>query len=113
LATMAAMIFSIVGQLTIANWASLSYPKKIQFGKMQGQRNSGMSVLIVFVAQILFTGVSSIILFSGRWTGNRWLPAEIFAVLAAAALSGYISSLDAFMELAERKKETLIDALCR
>jgi hypothetical protein len=36
--------FSVVGQLTIANWASLSYPRKIEFGKMQGQRNSGMSV---------------------------------------------------------------------
>jgi ABC-2 type transport system permease protein len=112
-ATMAAVVFSIVGQLTIANWASLSYPRKIEFGKMQGQRNSGMSVLILLGMQILFGGVGGAILFSGRWTGNPWLPAEIFAVLAAAALGGYVSSLDSFTQLAEEKKEILIDALCR
>lgn len=112
-ATMAAVVFSIVGQLTIANWASLSYPRKIEFGKMQGQRNSGMSVLILLGMQILFGGVGGLILFSGRWTGNPWLPAEIFAVLAAAAVGGYVSSLDSFTQLAEKKKEILIDALCR
>ena len=112
-ATMAAVVFSIVGQLTIANWASLSYPRKIEFGKMQGQRNSGMSVLILLGMQILFGGVGGVILFSGRWTGNPWLPAEIFAVLAAAAVGGYVSSLDFFTQLAEEKKEILIDALCR
>jgi ABC-2 type transport system permease protein len=112
-ATMAAVVFSIVGQLTIANWASLSYPRKIEFGKMQGQRNSGMSVLILLGMQILFGGVGGVILFTGRWTGNPWLPAEIFAVLAAAAVGGYVSSLDFFTQLAEEKKEILIDALCR
>ena len=112
-ATLAAVVFSIVGQLTIANWASLSYPRKIEFGKMQGQRNSGMSVLILLGMQILFGGVGGVILFSGRWTENPWLPAEIFAVLAAAAVGGYVSSLDSFTQLAEKKKEILIDALCR
>lgn len=111
-ATLAAVAFSIMGQLSLANWASLSYPKRVQFGKM-GQRNSGMSVLVVFGAQLLFSGVSAIILFSGRWTGNRWLPAEIFAVFAAAATAGYLSGLDACVALAERKKETLLEALCR
>jgi ABC-2 type transport system permease protein len=113
LATLAAIIFSIVGQLTIANWASLCYPRKIEFGKMQGQRNSGMSVLILLVMQILFGCVSGLVLFSGRLTGNRWLPAEIFTVFAAAAVGGYFSSLEAFTQLAEKKKEILIDALCR
>jgi ABC-2 type transport system permease protein len=112
-ATLAAIVFSIIGQLTVANWASLSYPRKIEFGKMQGQRNSGMSVLILLGMQILFGGVSTLVLFSGRWTGNLWLPAEIFAVLAAVALGGYFSSLHSYTQLAEKKKEILIDALCR
>jgi hypothetical protein len=34
-------------------------------------------------------------------------------VLAAAALGGYFSSLDSYTLLAEKKKEILIDALCR
>jgi ABC-2 type transport system permease protein len=113
LATMAAIVFSIVGQLSIANWASLSYPRRIEFGKMQGQRNSGMSVLILLGMQIGFGGVGGLVLFSGRLTGNAWLPLEIFAVLAAAALGGYFASLDSYTRLAEKKKEILIDALCR
>jgi ABC-2 type transport system permease protein len=113
LATFAAMLFSVLGQLTIANWASLSFPKKMEFGKMQGQRNSGMSVFIMFGVQLLLAGIGSAILFSGSWTGNRWLPAEIFAALGVAALGGYFAALDAFSSLAERKKEVLIETLCR
>ncbi len=113
LATLAGIVFSVAGQLTVANWSSLNFPRKMEFGKMQGQRNSGMSVFVLFGVQILFGGVSALILFSGRWTGNPWLPSEVFAVLAAAVLGGYFASLNAFTELAERKKEVLIDALCR
>jgi len=112
-ATLAAMIFSVVGQLTIANWSSISFPKKMEFGKMQGQRNSGMSVFLMFGVQMVTGGISALILFSGRWTGSTWLPAQVFAVLAVAAIGGYFASLDALTELAEKKKEVLIDALCR
>jgi hypothetical protein len=112
-ATLAAMIFSVVGQLTIANWSSISFPKKMEFGKMQGQRNSGMSVFLMFGVQIVMGGISALILFSGRWTGSMWLPAQVFTVLAMAAIGGYFASLDALTELAERKKEVLIEALCR
>jgi ABC-2 type transport system permease protein len=112
-ASLAGIVFSILGQLTIANWSSLSFPRKIEFGKMQGQRNSGMSVLVLFAVQLVFGGASAAILFSGRWTGNPWLPAQVFSVLAVAALGGYFSALDSFSNLAEAKKETLIDSLCR
>jgi hypothetical protein len=70
LATLAAMIFTIVGQLTVANWSSLSFPRKLEFGQMRGQRQSGMAVLVAFGSQILLGGISAVILFSGRWTGN-------------------------------------------
>jgi len=113
LATIAAIIFTVVGQLTIANWSSLNFPRKLEFGQMRGQRQSGMAVLVAFGSQILMGGISALILFSGRWTGNPWFPAEAFAFLAAAALGGYFASLDALTHLAEKKKETLIEALCR
>jgi hypothetical protein len=80
---------------------------------MRGQRQSGMAVLIAFAAQIVFGGISALLFFAGRWTGNPWLPTEAFIFLAAAALGGYISSLDALTALAETKKESLIEALCR
>jgi len=49
----------------------------------------------------------------GRWMGSPWLPAVVFAALTAAALGGYVSSLDALARLAEKKKELLIETLCR
>jgi hypothetical protein len=113
LATLAAIIFNVAGQLTIANWSSLSFPRKLNFGQMRGQRQSGMAVLVSFGTQILLGGISAPILFMSRWTGDKWLPAEVFTFLAAAAIAGYASSLDPLAGLAEKKKETLIDALSR
>jgi hypothetical protein len=112
-ATCAAIVFTIAGQLTIANWSSLHFPRKMEFGQMRGQRQSGMAVLVAFGSQILMGGISAAILFTGNLTGSRWLPAEAFAFLAAAAVGGYFASLDALSHLAEKKKEVLIEALCR
>jgi ABC-2 type transport system permease protein len=111
-ATLAAIVFTVVGQLTIANWSSLSFPRKLEFGKM-GRNQSGMAVLVAFGTQIVLGGCSAVIFLMGRWTEEVWLPAEAFAVLAAAAVGGYVASLDALTLLAEKKKETLIEALCR
>jgi len=112
-ATCAAIIFTIVGQLTVANWSSITFPRKMEFGQMRGQRQSGMAVLVAFASQILMGGISAVILFTGNWTGNLWLPAEAFTFLAAAAVGGYVASLDALSMLAEKRKEVLIEALCR
>jgi hypothetical protein len=112
-ATVAAIIFTVVGQLSIANWSSLSFPRKLAFGQLHGQRQSGMAVLVAFGAQILLFGISSLVLALGRWTDDVWLPAEAFALLAAAAVGGYAASLDALTSYAEKSKEKLIEALCR
>jgi len=113
MATVAAIVFTVIGQFSIANWSSVSFPRKLAFGQMHGQRQSGMAVLVAFGAQIVLFGISSVVLMLGRWTGERWLPAEAFALLAVAAAAGYVASLDALAVFAERKKETLIEALCR
>ncbi len=112
-AIIAAILFTIVGQLTVANWSSLSFPRKLEFGQMRGQRQSGMAVLVAFGSQILTGAISAVILLTGRWLGNPWLPAEAFVFLAAAAVGGYVASLDVLTQLAEKKKEVLIEALCR
>jgi ABC-2 type transport system permease protein len=112
-ATLAAIVFSVAGQLPIANWSALNFPRKLTFGQMRGQRQSGMAVLTLFGVQIVLGGIAALILLSGRWTGNPWLPAEVFAGLAAAALAGYFASLDALSEFAEKKKERLLETLCR
>jgi hypothetical protein len=112
-ATATAFVFTVTGQLTIANWSSLKFPRRLEFGKMQGQRQSGMAVLVAFAAQIILGGISTVILFAGKWTNNPWLPAEAFVFLGIAAAGGYFASLDGLSQMAESKKETLLEALCR
>ncbi|HTB94152.1 MAG TPA: hypothetical protein VK728_15070 [Candidatus Sulfotelmatobacter sp.] len=113
LSTITAAAFGVTGQLTIANWSALSFPKKMEIGKMKGQRNSGVAVWTAFGVQILIGGIATIVLLAGRWFGNPWLPGVVFAGLTAAALGGYVASLDPLSVLAERKKELLIETLCR
>ena len=112
-ATLVGMAFAGAGQFALANWASLCYPRKLEFGSMRGQHGSGVAIWIGFGSQFLLGGVCSLVLFMGRWTNNPWLPAEAFAALAAASVAGYFSSLDGLSDLAERKKERLIEILCR
>ncbi len=113
IATLAGAVFSVTGQFAIANWTSLSFPRKLEFGSLRGQRNSGVAVWVGFGVQILLAGICSFILFVGHLTGNPWLAAGVFTGLAAASLAGYFASLDALTHLAEKKKEVLIEALCR
>jgi ABC-2 type transport system permease protein len=113
LSTIAAAAFAVMGQLTIANWSALSFPKKMEIGKMKGQRNSGVAVWTAFGVQIVIGGIATVVLLAGRWLENPWLPVVVFAGLTAAALGGYVASLDPLSVLAERKKELLIETLCR
>jgi ABC-2 type transport system permease protein len=112
-ATIMAGSFAVAGQLTIANWSSLSFPKKMEIGKMKGQRNSGVSVWTAFGVQIVLGAICGLILMAGKWFGNVWIPVIAFAGLTAAAVGGYIASLPAMNRLAEKKKELLIETLCR
>jgi ABC-2 type transport system permease protein len=112
-ATVAAVTFAVAGQFAIADWVSLSFPRKLEFGSMRGQRSSGVSIWVAFGVQILLAGICSLILFTGRWTNSPWLPAEVFVALAAASIGGYFAALDALSEVAEKKKEILIETLSR
>ena len=112
-ATITAGAFALIGQLAIANWSSLSFPKKMEIGKMKGQRNSAVAVWTAFGVQILVGGICTVILLAGRWTGNPWLPPIAFTALTAAAAGGYASSLNAMDRLAEAKKELLIETLSK
>jgi ABC-2 type transport system permease protein len=112
-ATLAALIFATLGQLVVANWASLNFPRRLEFGTFRNQRASGMAVLIALGMQLLLFGASSLVFAVGSWLGSPWLPVGVFAVLAAAAAGGYVASLDPLSRLAERKREVLLEKLCR
>jgi ABC-2 type transport system permease protein len=112
-ATLLALVFAVTGQFAIADWVSLSFPRKLEYGSMHGQRGSGVSIWIAFGVQILLGGICTVILLAGRWTQNPWLPAEAFAALAAASLAGYFAALDALSRVAEKKREVLIETLSK
>lgn len=113
LATLAAIVFAGLGQLVVANWASVSYPRRLEFGTFRNQRASGMAVLIALGMQLLLIGTGSVVFALGSWLGNPWLPVGVFALLAAAAAGGYAASLDPLSRLAERRREVLLEKLCR
>jgi ABC-2 type transport system permease protein len=112
-ATILAATFAVLGQLAIANWSSLSFPKKMEIGRMKGQRNSGVAVWTAFGMQIVVMAISAFVLLAGRWLASPWLPTIAFLALTAAGLGGYMASLRAMNGLAETKKEVLIEALAR
>ena len=51
LSSIIASAFAVAGQLTIANWSAPSFPKKMEIGKLKGQRNSGFAAWMAFGAQ--------------------------------------------------------------
>lgn len=112
-ATVAAVAFAVAGQFAIADWVSLSFPRKLEFGSMRGQRSSGVSIWVAFGVQILLAAICSLILLAGRWLNSPWLPAEAFVGLAAAGIAGYFAALDVLSKVAEKKKEILIETLSR
>jgi hypothetical protein len=112
-AAFGALLFTIAGQMPMANWASLKFPRKLEFGSMQGQRNSGMSIWLLFGVQVALGTISAVVLFAARWTGNPWLSAEAFIFLAAVAFAGYFASLPALAGFAQKNKENIIEALSR
>jgi ABC-2 type transport system permease protein len=113
LATFIAFLFAVVGQLTIANWSSLTFPRKMVFGAMRGQRNNGAAAWISLGCQVVIGAICATFFSLGRWLGLPWLPLGVFTALAAAAIAGYSASLDPLSDYAEKKKELLIEALCR
>ena len=113
LATVCGGIFAVTGQLAIANWSSLSFPKKMEIGKLKGQRNSGVAVWTAFGVQIVVGAICGVILLAGTLTGSPWLPALAFIALTVASVGGYVSSLEPLNRLAEAKKELLIETLSK
>jgi hypothetical protein len=113
LATFAAAVYMISAQLTVANWASLSFPRRLEFGKMRNQRAPWFTTLVTLGTTLTLGASCAVVMLAGGWWDNPWLPLGVFLLLAAAAIGGYVASLDALSDLAERKREVLIEALCR
>ncbi|MBI3405556.1 MAG: hypothetical protein HY046_08880 [Acidobacteria bacterium] len=112
LATLAAMIFAALAHMSVGNMMSLKYPKRFDFGKFK-QRQSGMSVLIAMLLQVLVMGLIAIGFATARFFGAIEYAAAGFLVLAAAMFQVYLLSLERCDTLAEEKRELLAAELCK
>jgi len=79
---------------------------------MRGQRQSGMAVLVAFASQILMGGISRRILFTGTGPAISGCTPKLTFLPRPLSEVTY-ASLDALSMLAEKRKEVLIEALCR
>jgi len=76
------------GQLTVANWSSITFRAKMEFGQMRRQRQSGMAVLVAFASKS-DGGISALILFSGNWSGNPGSLPKLSLFSLRPAVGGY------------------------
>ncbi len=104
-ATIAAVVFAVAGQFAIADWVSLSFPRKLEFGSMRGQRSSGVSIWVAFGVQIFLAGVCSLILLTGRWTQESLAPGREGVHRAGGGIHRRVLRYPRCAEQCRRKKE--------
>ncbi len=110
-ATLAALAFAGMVYVTTGNLLSLKYPRRFAFGQFQ-QRQSGMSILVGLVVQVVVMAVLGGVMFAANRLGAMWHAAGIFTALGAAAWQAYVLGLEHCEKLAEGQREALLMELC-
>lgn len=109
--TLAALPFLLLAQLTAGNLLSLHFPRRFDFGRFK-QRQSGMSVLLGLLQQIVTVGIAGAIFALARWSGHLWVAGLVYLVLGTAMWQAYRIALEHYDHLAARRREALLDELC-
>jgi hypothetical protein len=111
LVVVSALPVLLLAQLSVGNLLSLHFPRRFDFGRFK-QRQSGMSVLLGLLQQIVTLAVVSGTYGLARWLDRLWLAAVVYLVLGAALWQVYRVVLDHCTELAARNREELTAELC-
>ncbi|HET9001503.1 MAG TPA: hypothetical protein VFP86_17825 [bacterium] len=112
-AVAAALVFALTAVLPIANRLSLIHPARLEARSGGVGVGLGTAALPWYAMNMALWMVGVPVFLAGRWTGQMWLPAEIFAVLAAASIVWYADALESGAELAQQRRDLLLDTLCR
>lgn len=110
--TLSAVPFLLLSQLTAGNLLSIHFPRRFDFNKFK-QRQSGMSVLLGMVQQILTVGIAGGIFALARWMDRLWMAGLVYLVLGAAMWQAYKIGLDHYENLVHAKREVLTEELCQ
>ncbi len=113
LAMLAALVYASLVNFSVGNYASVRFPKRLEFAMFRQQRVSGITLLVSLLAQAFILGSCAAVFLLGRWKGMMWLSALIYLVLAAAAWPVYQWALGRSDEIALDQREVLSSALSR
>lgn len=112
-ATVAAVLYGLLINLTAGNMLSIYTPKKIDFGAFGRQRASTVTAFASLGVQALTLGLAVAIFFIARTYFGLWFMVPVFLFLAALAAVVYAVVLNKADKMAFTQRESLIAALCR
>jgi ABC-2 type transport system permease protein len=111
LTVLAALPFLLLAQMAVGNLLSLYFPRRFDFGKFK-QRQSGMSVLLGMLQQIVALAIAGGIYALARWLDALWAAALAYVVLGAAMAMVYNLLLGHCDSIALHRREALTAELC-
>jgi hypothetical protein len=111
LAVLAALPFLLLAQMAVGNLLSLYFPRRFDFGKFK-QRQSGMSVLLGILQQVVALAIAGGIYALARWLNLLWAAALVYIVLGAAMWMVYSILLAHYDSIAAARRESLTAELC-
>jgi ABC-2 type transport system permease protein len=112
-ATIFAVAFAFLVNLSAGNLLSMYSPKKIDFGAFGRQRASGTTQFASIGIQMAVIALCALALLVGRAYGKIWLASLIFLVLIFAAVFGYTIVLNRADGVALKRREAMISELSR
>jgi len=112
LATWTGVLFCLLIYFMIANWLSLKYPRRFEFG-VRRQRVSGMSMLISLGAFLAIMLVIAVVVAIVGWLAGIWLVPVALAALSAAAFAAYRTGIEATSRQAMEEREAILKELAR
>lgn len=111
LTVLAALPFLLLAQMAVGNLLSLYFPRRFDFGKFK-QRQSGVSVLLGMLQQIVALAIAGGIYALARWLDALWAAALAYVLLGAAMAMAYNLFLSHYDSIALRRREALTAELC-
>lgn len=111
LTVLTALPFLLLAQMAVGNLLSLYFPRRFDFGKFK-QRQSGMSVLLGILQQVVALAIAGGIYALARWLDLLWAAALAYVVLGAAMWMVYSILLGHYDSIASARRESLSAELC-
>lgn len=112
-ATFAGLLFAAPLNFTAGNLLSLYSPRKRDFSAFGRQNATQTTVLASFAVQIVIVGCGAGVFSIARYYGDQWIAVVLFLLLAAVSIPIYLRVLRRMDVLALRRREILLQELCR